>query len=99
MSGCLSQSSLAGGAADKGLVDGSDYNEYGVRELQGFGDVAVKFSASKTIAYRLKSRIWKSSVEKSIENLFKVISIMIKLKGYYIPLSAVLQQQCVYLRI
>lgn len=53
MSGCLSQSSLDGGAADKGLVDGSDYNEYGVRELQGFGDVVVKLSASKTIAYRL----------------------------------------------
>ncbi|MBD3385033.1 hypothetical protein GF407_08910 [candidate division KSB1 bacterium] len=83
---------LDGGAVDKSLVDGSDYNEYGVRELQGFGDVVVKLSASKTIAYRLKTWIWDSSVEKSIEDFFEVISIIIKLKGYYVPLAAVLQQ-------
>ncbi len=83
---------LDGGAFDKSLVDGSDDNEYGNRELQGFGNVVVKLSSSKTIAYRLKTWIWDSSVEKSITDLFEVISIMIKLKGYYVPLSAVLQQ-------
>ncbi len=84
---------LDGGAVDKSLVDGSDDNEYGGRELQGFGDIVVKLSPTKTIAYRLKTWIWDSSVDKSIDDLFEVISILIKLKGYYVPLSAVLQQQ------
>jgi hypothetical protein len=68
----------------------------GSNEQQSSTSAVVKLSPTNTIAYKLKFKMYCSQIDDpapTIEEICQDHSFSLRLKGYYIPLSTLLEQQ------